>query len=540
MTAEVGDRAPKFALLDETGAKVSLSDFAGKSLVIYFYPKAFTPGCTTQACDLRDSHDRFIAAGHAVVGVSPDRVEKLSRFREEYELPFSVLSDPDHKVAAAYGVGDEEELREGIRGNHPLDVPDRRQRRDHHSLAQRKGCWPRRPAPARNRLIEPTTHDPRYNRSPSMSKLRFPLASKAKVWYSQLPRPVAIGITALGSTLLAIVLIFSADRLTNGGEVLGSVDINGVDIGGLGERDAVARLQELEIELRTTPVIVSVAGQTFSLDPQEISFDLDEKAMVEAAMRHGRSGTVVGQLGWWVGHFGSDAATVTPVYTYDAESLEELLREWEVEGIAQPAYPGDVRIENGAIVYEYPATGLGIDQESAMVLLESALADPDRHPLVLSTRVIEPPLTPTDIDAAVATTRQLVEADVTLTEPELGFELILPRHLLTQALVITRDESGDIPEFTFDFDATTIQDYVTALGPYLETDAVDAQIVIDDVAETVSILPSVPYREPDRTLLMDEVWAALATDDRHGEPCTPTAARRTSRPQMPKGSASPE
>ncbi|MEK7252570.1 MAG: thioredoxin-dependent thiol peroxidase [Actinomycetota bacterium] len=103
MTAEVGDRAPKFALLDETGAKVSLSDFAGKSLVIYFYPKAFTPGCTTQACDLRDSHDRFIAAGHAVVGVSPDRVEKLSRFREEYELPFSVLSDPDHKVAAAYG-----------------------------------------------------------------------------------------------------------------------------------------------------------------------------------------------------------------------------------------------------------------------------------------------------------------------------------------------------------------------------------------------------------------------------------------------------
>ena len=350
-----------------------------------------------------------------------------------------------------------------------------------------------------------------------MSKLRFPLASKAKVWYSQLPRPVAIGITAFGSTLLAIVLIFSADRLTNGGEVLGSVDINGVDIGGLGERDAVARLQELEIELRTTPVIVSVAGQTFSLDPQEISFDLDEKAMVEAAMRHGRSGTVVGQLGWWVGHFGSDAATVTPVYTYDAESLEELLREWEVEGIAQPAYPGDVRIENGAIVYEYPATGLGIDQESAMVLLESALADPDRHPLVLSTRVIEPPLTPTDIDAAVATTRQLVEADVTLTEPELGFELILPRHLLTQALVITRDESGDIPEFTFDFDATTIQDYVTALGPYLETDAVDAQIVIDDVAETVSILPSVPYREPDRTLLMDEVWAALATDDRHGE-----------------------
>lgn len=103
MTVEAGDRAPKFKLRDETGKSVSLSDFAGKGLVIYFYPKAFTPGCTTQACDLRDSHQRFLASGHAVVGISPDPVEKLAKFREEYGLPFSVLSDADHNVAEAYG-----------------------------------------------------------------------------------------------------------------------------------------------------------------------------------------------------------------------------------------------------------------------------------------------------------------------------------------------------------------------------------------------------------------------------------------------------
>ncbi len=103
MTVEAGDRAPKFKLRDETGKSVSLSDFAGKSLVVFFYPKAFTPGCTTQACDLRDSHQQFIAAGHKVVGISPDPVEKLAKFREEYELPFSVLSDPDHTIAEAYG-----------------------------------------------------------------------------------------------------------------------------------------------------------------------------------------------------------------------------------------------------------------------------------------------------------------------------------------------------------------------------------------------------------------------------------------------------
>lgn len=98
----VGDRAPAFTLLDETGSPVSLSDFTGRNLIVYFYPKAFTPGCTTQACDLRDRHERFAAAGYAVVGVSPDPVSRLARFREEHRLPFPVLSDPDHAVAEAY------------------------------------------------------------------------------------------------------------------------------------------------------------------------------------------------------------------------------------------------------------------------------------------------------------------------------------------------------------------------------------------------------------------------------------------------------
>jgi len=98
----VGDRAPAFTLLDETRSPVSLSDFTGRNLIVYFYPKAFTPGCTTQACDLRDRHERFAAAGYAVVGVSPDPVSRLARFREEHRLPFPVLSDPDHAVAEAY------------------------------------------------------------------------------------------------------------------------------------------------------------------------------------------------------------------------------------------------------------------------------------------------------------------------------------------------------------------------------------------------------------------------------------------------------
>lgn len=98
-----GDPAPAFTLLDDTGASVSLSDFAGRSVVIYFYPAAMTPGCTTQACDFSDSLDALAAKGYAVVGISPDRPEKLAKFRAKEGLTITLLSDPEKATLAAYG-----------------------------------------------------------------------------------------------------------------------------------------------------------------------------------------------------------------------------------------------------------------------------------------------------------------------------------------------------------------------------------------------------------------------------------------------------
>lgn len=110
MTLTAGDKAPDFTLLDDTGASVSLADFAGERLVLYFYPRAFTPGCTTQACDLRDNHEALAAKGYAVAGVSPDSPEKLADFRTEHNLPFPMLSDPDHAVSTAFGAYGEKML----------------------------------------------------------------------------------------------------------------------------------------------------------------------------------------------------------------------------------------------------------------------------------------------------------------------------------------------------------------------------------------------------------------------------------------------
>lgn len=103
MPPSPGDAAPPFSLHADDGTRVSLADFAGRKLVLYFYPAAFTPGCTTESCDFRDNHDALLAAGYDILGVSPDPVEKLARFRSEYGLPFRLLSDPDHSVAAAFG-----------------------------------------------------------------------------------------------------------------------------------------------------------------------------------------------------------------------------------------------------------------------------------------------------------------------------------------------------------------------------------------------------------------------------------------------------
>lgn len=100
---EAGAAAPRFRALDHTGAERSSDEFDGSKLVIYFYPRAFTPGCTTEACDFRDRYDVFAERGYTILGVSPDHPDKLAEFREEYSLPFDLLSDPDHEMAEAFG-----------------------------------------------------------------------------------------------------------------------------------------------------------------------------------------------------------------------------------------------------------------------------------------------------------------------------------------------------------------------------------------------------------------------------------------------------
>lgn len=109
-TLNIGDKAPAFSLLDQDGNKISLSDYKGKKILLYFYPKADTPGCTKQSCSVRDASKELKKLGAAALGISPDQPPKQKKFDEKYSLGFSLLSDPDNKVAKAYGAWGEKSM----------------------------------------------------------------------------------------------------------------------------------------------------------------------------------------------------------------------------------------------------------------------------------------------------------------------------------------------------------------------------------------------------------------------------------------------
>ena len=103
-TLTIGDKAPDFTANDQNGKAVSLGDFAGKNVILYFYPKDDTPGCTAESCDFRDNYQSLVGKGFEVIGVSVDDEKSHKKFETKYQLPFTLIADTDHSIVEAYGV----------------------------------------------------------------------------------------------------------------------------------------------------------------------------------------------------------------------------------------------------------------------------------------------------------------------------------------------------------------------------------------------------------------------------------------------------
>ena len=118
----MGEKAPEFTLEDQNGKKVSLKDFKGQKVLVYFYPKALTPGCTTQACSLSQAEAKLHQLNIVVLGISPDAPKKLKQFEEKQNLNITLLSDPEHETASAYHSWDEEIHGPGVPGDSPTEL----------------------------------------------------------------------------------------------------------------------------------------------------------------------------------------------------------------------------------------------------------------------------------------------------------------------------------------------------------------------------------------------------------------------------------
>ena len=110
ITLKQGDKAPAFSGTDQNGKKISLSDYKGKKVVLYFYPEDDTPTCTIQACNLRDNYGLLLNKGFDVIGISPDDAKKHKKFETKFELPFTLIADTSHKILEKYGVWDQKQM----------------------------------------------------------------------------------------------------------------------------------------------------------------------------------------------------------------------------------------------------------------------------------------------------------------------------------------------------------------------------------------------------------------------------------------------
>ena len=252
---------------------------------------------------------------------------------------------------------------------------------------------------------------------------------------------VLVGFVAL------VLVVYGISRASSAGEVLGSVTADQTQLGGLDAGAAESALVELETDLGSSPATFRVEGTELELAPLSVGFNLDERAMVEAALAIGRSGNPVGEFAWWISHlFGS---TEIPVEArIDPAALDLVLVTWDTEAIGSPPFPGAITIEGTEVIGESPRSGRQIDRNQAPNIVLAQASTSQRVPTDLPVIEQFPTLTIADIQAAVRTGELLLAGPITLRNPERDRQIIFSIGQLAAALRPLVGETS--VDFTFD------------------------------------------------------------------------------------------
>ncbi len=332
-------------------------------------------------------------------------------------------------------------------------------------------------------------------------------------------RATRIGIIAVAAPLavaLCASVVFAMDRASNGGEILGGVTVGGVELSGLSEAQARRALQGLEANMRSDPLTFDVQGTRFQLLPSEIGFDLDEEALLAAALRNGREGGLGSQFRWWAAHLGNRGnLTIDPSGTWDRTALRRYLDQWEASAIADPPFDGGIAVQDGRVIPLNPESGTGIDQEAVLALVDETAFDLGHDEIVVPTSVQAPLLTEAAVGTAVTRAEALLRGPVVLVRLNPDVQVSFSRQALASALGSEVVGAPDDPAIRLYFELEPLLEFLEPQRAEIEFAPVDARVVIrpDD---TPTIIHSRPALLIDEESLPDVLLAAAVSGSRAG------------------------
>lgn len=287
---------------------------------------------------------------------------------------------------------------------------------------------------------------------------------------------VALGLVAL------VAVIYAISRAASAGQILGVVTADRAELGGLAPAEAESALAELESDLGSSPAAFLVEGTEFELEPLSVGFDINERAMVQAAMLIGRSGNPVAEFAWWISHlFGS---TEIPVQaSIDPDALDQVLLTWDSEAISSPPFPGAITIEGTQVLGEPPRSGRQIDRNQAPNIVLAQASTSLRSPTELPVIEQLPTLTIANIQAGVRTGELLLAGPITLRNPARAREVTFSVEQLAGALEPVIGENS----IEFFFDSEAFAGYLEPLRADLEEEPVNAEMVVE--GDFVQVIP---------------------------------------------------
>ena len=295
---------------------------------------------------------------------------------------------------------------------------------------------------------------------------------------------IAILVVAVPIVLLTWVsVVFAMDRASNDGEILGQVTVAGVDLGGLEVQAAQAAISRMETRLAAEPIDVVIDETTFTLLPSELSYRINEEAILEEALAHGRDGGFVTELGWWLGHFSAGPLEVSFESSYDRQTLLLLLKTWEPQAITTPPTDGGIVFSGTTVTPIYPEPGTGLDFEATADLIEAQVLGSNRGIVQAVTEFRVPIVTDEQVDLTVKRAEELISQPVTLGRILPEISVTFPPSVLANAVSSRQIGTALEPEIELFFQLGPLARWLDPIRAAIEAEPIDAVVVIrpDDV-----------------------------------------------------------